>query len=253
MREIFFANFAVPKTSVQIHFTRSTQKKSAKQNYQILVSFAVAFDRQTCFRDRQTKKNQRRMLTVVVNEAGVDEAGCGSLIGPLVSAAVILPEQFDTTGLNDSKKLSKKKRDALFARINDAAAVGVGIVTLDEINRESFSWARRTVFTRALANLAATPRSIVVDGTHFFDGYDDIPFKCEAKADATHASVAAASIVAKCTRDEMVKNVCAANQESAERYGWMTNMGYPTKAHKDAIREHGCTPYHRIKFSPCRS
>ena len=130
------------------------------------------------------------MLSIVVDEAGVDEAGCGSLIGPLVAAAVILPEHFDTTGLNDSKKLSKKKRDNLFAKIKEVAAVGVGIVTLDEINKEPFSWARRTVFMRALANLVTPPRSIVVDGTHFFDGYENIPFVCEAKADARHASVA---------------------------------------------------------------
>lgn len=124
---------------------------------------------------------------------------------------------------------------------------GIGIVTLEEINGHSFAWARREVFTRALTNLDVRPGSIVVDGTSFFDGYLDIPYACIAKADATYASVAAASIVAKCTRDGMVKDVCVGYREVAERYGWSTNMGYPTKAHKDAIRAHGCTWYHRIK------
>lgn len=205
------------------------------------------------FFEKKNLKQKFKMLSVVVDEAGVDEAGCGSLIGPLVAAAVVLPETFDATGLADSKKLSKKKRNALLESIRSEAKIGIGVVSLEEINTNSFGWARRTVFLRALDDLSHSATSIVVDGTHFFDGYQDIPHSCIAKADATHASVAAASIVAKCTRDSMVVAVCEEHPTLAAQFGWKTNMGYPTKAHKDALVSHGCSFFHRTSFAPCRS
>lgn len=192
-------------------------------------------------------------MKCIADEAGVDEAGCGSLIGPLVAAAVILPDDFDVRGLNDSKKLSKTKREALYERIMSSAHVGVGVVELDEINANRFSWARATVFQRALQELSKRPTSIVVDGPHFFDGFDDIPFQCRAKADAEYASVAAASVVAKCTRDAMIMSLSDAYTVDAERFGWRSNMGYPTRAHLQAIKIHGPTSHHRINFSPCRT
>lgn len=186
-------------------------------------------------------------------EAGVDEAGCGSLMGDLVAAAVMLPDGFDGV-VNDSKKLSAKKREALATQIEKTARVGVGVVTRAEIDANTFAWARRAVFLRALAALGEPlPASIVVDGTQFFDGYRDVPFVLEAKADAKYASVGAASIVAKVTRDRSVLGLCDAQPELAKRYGWRTNMGYPTKAHRDALASHGPSEHHRRSFGPCKT
>lgn len=187
-----------------------------------------------------------------MGEAGVDEAGCGSLIGDLVAAAVVLPDGFVGV-VDDSKKLSVKKRDALATQIEREARVGVGVVTRAEIDAHPFGWARRTVFLRALDALGEPlPTSIVVDGTQFFDGYRSVPYVLEAKADAKYASVGAASIVAKVTRDRSVHELCNAQPELAERYGWRTNMGYPTKAHRVALVAHGPSDHHRRSFRPCR-
>ena len=192
-------------------------------------------------------------MQVVDNQAGVDEAGCGSLIGPLVAAAVVLPPHFDLTGVVDSKRLTPNRRIAVYDRIVSKAQVGVGVVTLDEINSLAFGNVRRLVFQRALQTLCDThtPASIVVDGTQFFDGFREIPFELIAKADASHASVAAASIVAKTTRDRMMRDLCVANAPDAALYHWATNMGYPTAAHLKAIRDHGVTMHHRVHFGPC--
>ena len=191
--------------------------------------------------------------------AGVDEAGCGALMGDLVAAAVCLPDAFDTTGIADSKRLSAKKRNALCARIRRDAHVGVGVVTLDEINAtcsapgKGFGDVRRLVFQRAVAALvgSVTPTKIIVDGTGFFDGHADIPFECVARADATYSCVSAASIVAKTLRDEAVLRVCECDAALAERFGWPQNKGYPTAQHLAAIRAHGITAHHRASFGPC--
>lgn len=187
--------------------------------------------------------------------AGVDEAGCGALIGPLVASAVCLPDDFDTSGIKDSKKLSEKKREVLSARIRDCAHVGIGIVTLDEINSQPFGDLRRRVFERALLDLfshAPLPSRIIIDGTGFFDGLADIPFECVAKADTMFACVSAASIVAKTVRDGLIKELCEANESRARMYGWSGNKGYPTREHLRAIREHGITDHHRSSFKPCK-
>ena len=191
-------------------------------------------------------------MLVIVGEAGVDEAGCGSLMGDLVAAAVILPYGYDTTGLTDSKKISEKKRTVLGDQIRREATVGIGKITNREIDANSFAWARRAVFQRALDNLSTPPSTIVVDGTGFFDGYADIPFVLEPRADAKYASVAAASIVAKTERDKDVLQLCDANPVWAEAFGWRQNKGYPSKMHMNALQSLGPTSYHRLCFAPCK-
>lgn len=195
-------------------------------------------------------------MQAVPHEAGVDEAGCGSLIGDLVAAAVVLPCDYDTTGLNDSKKLSEKKRNAMGRKLRDEVSFGVGKVSSSEIDEHGLAWARRVVFTRALDALVQkdTPTSIVVDGTGFFDGFGNIAaWKLEAKADSLYASVAAASIIAKTERDFDIEKLCDHYPDFAEKYGWRSNKGYPAAAHKNGIRNHGITPFHRRCFAPCKT
>ena len=150
--------------------------------------------------------------------AGADEAGCGTLIGELVAAAVLLPDGFDATGVKDSKKLSPKKREALCARIRaHAHCVGVGVVTIEELNTASFGELRKAVFERAVKDLLrqVTPARIIIDGSGFFDGVDDIPFECVVKADDKYACVSAASIVAKTVRDGLVARLCEEEPDDA--------------------------------------
>lgn len=186
--------------------------------------------------------------------AGVDEAGCGTLIGPLVASAVCLPEGFDASGIKDSKTLRAKKRSELCAHICKDALVGVGIITLDEINANPFGQMRKLVFERAVHNLISQtlPSKIIVDGTGFFDGVENIPFECIPKADAKHLCVSAASIVAKTVRDNMVDELCDHDKTNAIKYGWSKNKGYPTQQHLLAIRDHGITVHHRRSFKPCQ-
>jgi ribonuclease HII len=186
--------------------------------------------------------------------AGVDEAGCGTLIGPLVASAVCLPEGFDASGIKDSKKLTAKKRIELCAHIRREAVVGVGIITLDEINANPFGEMRKLAFERAVQNLIlqTVPSKIIIDGSGFFDGVQDIPFECIPKADGKHLCVSAASIVAKTVRDKMVDELCEHDRTNASRYGWSKNKGYPTQQHLLAIRDHGTTIHHRTSFKPCR-
>lgn len=186
--------------------------------------------------------------------AGVDEAGCGSLIGDLVAAAVVVPPGVEIEGLNDSKKLTPARREALHAEIVGKCHVGRGVVTLEEINVQPFGWARRTVFQRALEDLArsTTPTSIVVDGNGFFEGFRGIPYELVVKADGKYEAVAAASIVAKVTRDADVAALAASHPELGERYKWASNHGYPTGPHLNALKEHGPSAFHRTSFRPCR-
>tara|TARA_B110001450_G_scaffold238724_1_gene245968 strand:- start:478 stop:1098 length:621 start_codon:yes stop_codon:yes gene_type:complete len=202
------------------------------------------------------KKKIKFKMQAVPHEAGVDEAGCGSLIGDLVAAAVVLPCDYDTTGLNDSKKLSEKKRNAMGQKLRNEVSFGVGKVSREEIDANGLAWARRVVFTRALDALVQinTPASIVVDGTGFFDGFGDIAaWKLEAKADSQYASVAAASIIAKTERDLDIQKLCDAYPEFAGKYGWRNNKGYPALVHKNGIRDHGITSFHRRSFAPCKA
>jgi ribonuclease HII len=177
-------------------------------------------------------------------EAGCDEAGRGCLAGPVFAAAVILPPDFRHPHLNDSKKLSAARREALRLIIEqEAVAWAVATaspVEIDEINilRASF-----LAMHRALDELVTPPDFILVDGNRFRP-YKNIAFQCFVKGDGRYASIAAASILAKTHRDAHMRALAAAHPE----YGWAVNQGYPTAAHRNAIREHGATPHHRRTF-----
>ena len=185
--------------------------------------------------------------------AGVDEAGCGALMGDLVAAAVVLPEA-SIEGLADSKKLTAKRRTRLAATLRASGArIGVGTVKAQEIDQFGMGWARRAVLHRALDALDEPPRDIIVDGDpHFFQPYHGIPATCFPRADATEPCVSAASIIAKTERDARIDALSIAQPDLAERYGWKTNKGYPTRAHVEALRAHGATEHHRRSFGPCK-
>lgn len=177
-------------------------------------------------------------------EAGCDEAGRGCLCGPVSCAAVILPPDFDCPELNDSKQLSEKKRAQLRPIIEEKAlAWAVVMVEPEEIDRINILQASITGMHRALDALSIRPDHILVDGNKFRK-YNDIPHTTVVKGDATYMSIAAASILAKTHRDELMERLA----EEYPNYGWAVNKGYPTKAHRAAITTHGITPYHRLTF-----
>jgi ribonuclease HII len=175
--------------------------------------------------------------------AGVDEAGRGPLAGPVVSAAVVLPESFDIDGVDDSKKLSPKRRTELFARIQEAAlAVGVGIVDAQTIDRINILQAALRSMAAAVADLSLTPDYLLVDG--IFEIPWPLPQKTITKGDARSVSIAAASIIAKVTRDRLMVEYDGLYPQ----YGFARHKGYPTQAHKEAVRRFGCSPIHRKSF-----
>ncbi|MBD5284764.1 MAG: ribonuclease HII [Bacteroides sp.] len=177
-------------------------------------------------------------------EAGCDEAGRGCLCGPVSCAAVILPPDFECPELNDSKQLSEKKRAALRPYIEEhALAWAVVMVEADEIDRINILQASITGMHRALDVLSIRPEHILVDGNRFRK-YNDIPHTTVVKGDATYMSIAAASILAKTHRDELMERLA----EEYPEYGWAVNKGYPTKAHRAAIAQYGPTPHHRLTF-----
>lgn len=177
-------------------------------------------------------------------EAGCDEAGRGCLCGPVACAAVILPPYFKCEELNDSKQLSEKKRDELRPVIEEnALAWAVVMVSPEEIDEINILNASITGMQRALDKLGVTPEHIIVDGNRFRP-YKDIPYTTVVKGDAKFMSIAAASILAKTHRDELMLRLA----EEFPGYGWDVNKGYPTKAHRNAIKDLGITPYHRKTF-----
>lgn len=177
-------------------------------------------------------------------EAGCDEAGRGCLAGPVFAAAVILPDGYTNELLNDSKQLSEKKRDALRPIIErDALAWAVGIVTAEEIDKINILNASFLAMHRAIDGLKIKPEHLLIDGNRF-KPYKDIPHTCIVKGDGKMMSIAAASILAKTHRDEFMKKIHA----EFPQYAWNVNKGYPTKAHRAAIAEHGVSPYHRVSF-----
>ena len=177
-------------------------------------------------------------------EAGCDEAGRGCLCGPVSCAAVILPPDFECPELNDSKQLSEKKRAALRPYIEEhALAWAVVMVEAEEIDRINILQASITGMHRALDALTVRPEHILVDGNRFRK-YNDIPHTTVVKGDATYMSIAAASILAKTHRDELMERLA----EEYPEYGWAVNKGYPTKAHRAAIAQYGPTPHHRLTF-----
>lgn len=178
-------------------------------------------------------------------EAGCDEAGRGCLAGSVYAAAVILPPDYHNELLNDSKQLTEKRRYALREVIErDAVAWAVGIVTPEEIDKVNILNASILAMHRALDQLKVRPEAIIVDGNRF-KPYNDLPHTTIVKGDGKYLSIAAASILAKTYRDDYMGKLA----EEYPQYDWKSNKGYPTKKHRDAIRQFGPTPYHRRTFN----
>lgn len=179
-------------------------------------------------------------------EAGCDEAGRGLLAGPVYAAAVILPKDFHHPLLNDSKQMTEKARETLRPIIEaEAVAWAVEAVSAEEIDRLNILGASITGMQRAVRRLAVKPQFLLVDGNRFrpFDGYE---FATVVHGDATYASIAAASVLAKTWRDEKMRELATRYPQ----YGWERNMGYPTAEHIAAIKKYGYTPEHRKSFHP---
>lgn len=179
----------------------------------------------------------------IVHICGVDEAGRGPLMGPVVAAACILPEGFEIIGLDDSKKLTEKKREELFELIvNNAIAYSVALATVEEIEKYNIRNASMLAMNRAVEGLALPADMALIDG-NYSNGFK-IPTKTVVKGDALVPSIAAASILAKVTRDRM----CNEYDREYPEYGFAKHKGYGTKAHMDAIRKYGPCPIHRPSF-----
>lgn len=178
-------------------------------------------------------------------EAGLDEAGRGALAGSLFAAAVILPPDFHNEMLNDSKKLTPKKRDILReVIIKEALAWGVGEVTAEEVDEINVLNGSFLAMERAVKKLSLSPDILLVDGNRFRPRLTAIEYECIVKGDGKIASIAAASILAKTFRDDYIEALAS----DYSHYGWQSNKGYPTKAHRDAITTYGITPLHRKSF-----
>jgi ribonuclease HII len=178
------------------------------------------------------------------NEAGCDEAGRGCLAGPVVAAAVILPKGYKNIMLDDSKKISEKNRNELRIDIEkNAVAIGIGIVEERKIEKINILQASLLAMHLAIKNLAIKPSHLAIDGNKF-NPYPKIDHTCIIKGDGKYLNIAAASIIAKTKRDEIMKRL----SEIYPEYLWNQNKGYPTKKHKNAISEFGITKYHRKSF-----
>ena len=178
-------------------------------------------------------------------EAGCDEAGRGCLAGSVYAAAVILPPDYDNAMLNDSKKLSEPRRYRLRDEIiRDAVAWAVGVVTPEEIDRINILRASFLAMHRALDQLTVRPEAIIVDGNRFTP-YHNLPFTTIVKGDGKYQSIAAASILAKTFRDDYMNRLAG----EYPYYDWQRNKGYPTPAHREGIRMHGISPYHRKSYN----
>ena len=181
-------------------------------------------------------------------EAGCDEAGRGPLAGPVYAAAVILPKDFHYPLLNDSKQMTEKNRDLLRPIIErEAVAWAVEAVQAEEIDTLNILWASVTGMQRAVLRLDPRPQFLLIDGNKFrpFEGYGFKDYRTVVHGDATYASIAAASVLAKTHRDEFMRKIATDYPE----YGWDRNMGYPTPEHIEAIRRYGYTPWHRKTFT----
>ena len=177
-------------------------------------------------------------------EAGCDEAGRGCLAGPVVAAAVILPKKFRHKTLNDSKQLSEKKRLELVPIIKQKAiAWAIGVVSPKEIDEINILNASYLAMHRAVDQLTQKPELLLIDGNRF-KPKQDIPFECIIKGDGKFYSIAAASVLAKTHRDELMKALALEHPG----YGWETNMGYPTREHRDGLKSLGNNEHHRMSF-----
>ena len=178
-------------------------------------------------------------------EAGCDEAGRGCLAGSVYAAAVVLPTGYSHPLLNDSKQLTERRRYALRDDIvRDALAWAVGVVTPEEIDRINILNASFLAMHRALDQLRVRPQAVIVDGNRFTP-YHDLPYATIVKGDGKYQAIAAASILAKTFRDDYMNQLA----EEYPYYDWQKNKGYPTKAHREGIRLHGISPYHRRSYN----
>lgn len=178
-------------------------------------------------------------------EAGCDEAGRGCLAGSVYAAAVIFPEDYQNAELNDSKRVTDKRRKQLREIIeHDAIAWAIGVVTPDEIDKMNILNASILAMHRALDQLKVRPEAIIVDGNRF-KPYQNLPHTTIVKGDGKYLSIAAASILAKTYRDDYMDQLA----QTYPQYDWLSNKGYPTKKHREAIRKYGITPFHRKTFN----
>jgi ribonuclease HII len=187
----------------------------------------------------------KKFHTKGILEAGCDEAGRGCLAGPVVAAAVILPASFDHPLLDDSKKLSESQRSLLRPILESkAVAWAVGIVSVNEIDEINILNASFLAMHRAIDQLNRRPELLLIDGNRF-KAYDNIEHQCIIKGDGIYRSIAAASVLAKTHRDEIMKGL----NEQFPMYGWEKNKGYPTADHRTSIRKHGPCAHHRMSFT----
>ena len=177
-------------------------------------------------------------------ECGCDEAGRGCLSGSVFAGAVILPSDYSNEMLNDSKQLTERRRYLLREQIeHDAVAWAIGVVTAEEIDHINILNASILAMHRAIDALNVRPEAVIVDGNRF-KPYHDLPYTTIVKGDGKYLSIAAASILAKTYRDDEMNRLA----DSYPQYDWKSNKGYPTKKHREAIRQYGITPYHRKSF-----
>ena len=178
-------------------------------------------------------------------EAGCDEAGRGCLAGSVYAAAVILPSDYDNPEFNDSKKLTEKKRYLLREQVQrDAVAWAIGVVPPDEIDKINILNASFLAMHRALDQLKVRPEAVIVDGNRF-KPYHDLPYTTIIKGDGRYQAIAAASILAKTYRDDYMAELAI----QYPQYDWQSNKGYPTKKHREAIKNYGITPFHRRSYN----
>lgn len=180
--------------------------------------------------------------------AGVDEAGRGPLAGPVVTAAVILPDGMDLTGIDDSKKLDPAKREALALRIRAEAIWAIAEADVEQIDRQNILWATMSAMELAVTKLAKRPTEVWVDGNRVPPGLAGIG-RAIVDGDALHACIGAASILAKCHRDALMRDY----HEIYPEYGFDRHFGYATPEHLAALAEHGPCPIHRRSFAPVRA
>lgn len=177
-------------------------------------------------------------------EAGCDEVGRGCLAGPVVAAAVILPQDYSNRWINDSKKLGKRQREDLIEEIKGKSlAWKIAEASVEEIDRINILNASFLAMTRAVQGLSILPQHLLIDGNRFKSKLT-LPYTCVIKGDGKFASIAAASILAKVHRDQFMEKLA----EEFPHYGWERNAGYPTKAHRTGIEEHGDCIWHRKSF-----
>lgn len=189
--------------------------------------------------------NLKPFFTENLIEAGCDEAGRGCIAGPVVAAAVILPRGMDFPEFDDSKKLSEKQREKLRIKVlENAEAYGVGIVSAEEIDEINILNASFLAMHRAIDQLKIRPELLLIDGNRF-NKYKDIKHQCIVGGDAKYQAIAAASILAKTTRDYIMEEL----DNQYPNYNWKKNKGYPTIEHKNAVADFGMSPYHRKTFN----